>query len=40
MKEGGRKVVAVYAEVGFKNPSHFSSAFKRQYGVSPAALRA
>ena len=40
MKEGGRKVVDVYAEVGFKNPSHFSSAFKRQYGVSPAALRA
>ena len=23
MKEGGKKVVDVYAEVGFKNPSHF-----------------
>ncbi len=35
MKEGGKKVVDVYAEVGFKNPSHFSTAFKKQYGVSP-----
>lgn len=38
MKEDGRKVVDVYAEVGFKNPSHFSTAFKKQYGVSPSAL--
>jgi len=22
-------------EVGFKNPSHFSTAFKKQYGVPP-----
>ena len=33
MKEGGKKVVDVYAEVGFKNPSHFSTAFKKQYGM-------
>lgn len=37
MKNGGKKVVDVYAEVGFRNPSHFSTAFKRQYGVSPTA---
>ena len=37
MKNGGKKVVDVYAEVCFKNPSHFSTAFKRQYGVSPTA---
>ena len=37
MKTGKKKVVEVYAEVGFKNPSHFSTAFKRQYGVSPTA---
>lgn len=37
MKEGGKKVSDVSAEVGFKNPSHFSTAFKRQYGVSPTA---
>ena len=38
MKEGGKKVVDVYAEVGFKNPSHFSTAFKKQYGIPPTAV--
>lgn len=38
MKEGGKKVVDVYAKVGFKNQSHFSTAFKREYGVSPKAI--
>ena len=38
MKKGGKKVVDVYAEVGFKNPSHFSTAFKKQYGISPTAV--
>lgn len=38
MREGGKKVVDVYAEVGFKNQSHFSAAFKRQYGVPPTAI--
>lgn len=38
MKEGGKRVVDVYAEVGFKNPSHFSTAFKKQFGISPTAL--
>lgn len=38
MKEGGKKVKDVYAEVGFKNPSHFSTAFKKQYGISPTAI--
>ena len=38
MKQGGKKVVDVYAEVGFKNPSHFSTAFKKQYGISPTAI--
>lgn len=40
LKEGGRKIVEVYAEVGFKNPSHFSTAFKKQYGIPPTALLA
>lgn len=35
LKEEGRKVQDVYMEVGFKNPSHFSTAFKKQYGVPP-----
>ena len=40
MKEGGKRISDVYAEVGFKNPSHFSTAFKRQYGVPPTAVYA
>lgn len=40
LKEERRKVVDVYAEVGFKNPSHFSTAFKKRYGISPTALGA
>lgn len=31
----GRKVSDVYMEVGFKNLSHFSTAFKKMYGHSP-----
>jgi AraC-like DNA-binding protein len=38
LKEEGKKVQDVYIEVGFKNPSHFSTAFKRQYGVPPADI--
>lgn len=38
IKEGGKKVVEIYGEVGFKNPSHFSTAFKKQYGISPTAI--
>lgn len=32
---GNEKVSDVYIEVGFKNLSHFSSAYKKQYGHSP-----
>lgn len=31
----GKRVSDVYTEVGFKNLSHFSLAFKKQYGFSP-----
>lgn len=37
MKEGNSKVQDVYVEVGFKNPSHFTTAFKKQYGIPPTA---
>ena len=40
MKEGGNKVVDVYAKVGFRNQSHFSTAFKKQYGIAPTAVAA
>ncbi len=38
LKEEGKKVQDVYMEVGFKNPSHFSTAFKKQYGISPTEI--
>ncbi|WP_419870379.1 helix-turn-helix domain-containing protein [Chryseobacterium sp. CT-SW4] len=38
LKEEGEKVHDVYMEVGFKNPSHFSTAFKKQYGISPTEV--
>jgi AraC-like DNA-binding protein len=37
LKEG-KKIQEVYVEVGFKNPSHFSTAFKKQYGISPTEV--
>lgn len=38
LKEENKKVQDVCAEVGFKNLSHFSTAFKRQYGVPPTEV--
>lgn len=38
LKEEGQKVQDVYVEVGFKNASHFSTAFKKQYGTSPTEV--
>lgn len=36
--EKKKKPVDVYFEVGFENLSHFSHAFKKQYGYSPSVL--
>lgn len=36
--EKQRKPVDVYYEVGFENLSHFSFAFKKQFGYAPTAL--
>ncbi|PWK80183.1 AraC-like DNA-binding protein [Mucilaginibacter oryzae] len=38
LKEKGEKVSDVYMEVGFKDLSHFSFAFKKAYGVAPSAV--
>nr|WP_228457434.1 AraC family transcriptional regulator [Chryseobacterium indologenes] len=35
----GKKVQEVYLEVGFKNPSHFSKAFKALYGFAPTEIK-
>lgn len=39
LKEGKTRVHDVYLDVGFKNPSHFSTAFKRQFGISPTEIQ-
>jgi AraC-like DNA-binding protein len=38
LSEKQRKPIDVYFEVGFENLSHFSYAFKKQFGYSPIAL--
>jgi AraC family transcriptional regulator, exoenzyme S synthesis regulatory protein ExsA len=38
IKEKGWKSSDVYLEVGFKDLSHFSFAFKKAYGKSPSKL--
>lgn len=38
LKKKGRKVSDVYMDVGFKDLSHFSFAFKKAYGVTPSKL--
>jgi len=35
----GMYVNEVARKVGYKNPNHFSTAFKRQFGVNPTALK-
>jgi len=38
IKQQGRKPSEVYLDVGFENLSHFSYAFKNEYGISPSLL--
>lgn len=38
LKQETKKIQDVCIEVGFKNPSHFSTAFKKEYGFSPTEL--
>jgi AraC-like DNA-binding protein len=36
--KAGRNPVSIYLELGFENLSHFSKAFRRQYGFPPTEL--
>ena len=38
LKNKTKSVTDVYMEVGFKNFSHFSTAFKKQYGIAPSSF--
>jgi AraC-like DNA-binding protein len=35
LRESGMSVTEIAYNVGFKDPSHFSKLFKKQFGVSP-----
>lgn len=37
--EEGKMVCEVSREVGYRNPNHFSTAFKKQFGINPVLLR-
>jgi AraC-like DNA-binding protein len=39
LMEKKRKAADIYLEAGFENLSHFSYAFKKQYGYSPSVLK-
>ena len=39
MEEAGATVSQAASRTGYKNPNHFSVAFKKQFGLSPSALR-
>ena len=38
MEQRGERPNDVYLRVGFKNLSHFSTAFKSQFGFPPSAI--
>ncbi|MEM9389939.1 MAG: AraC family transcriptional regulator [Bacteroidota bacterium] len=40
LAEGVMTVKEISAKIGYKNPQHFSTAFKRYFGVSPGELKA
>ena len=40
LKESNHKISELYLQAGFKNRSHFTSAFKKQYGYAPTDVLA
>ena len=38
LQEKGKMVVEVARITGYKNPNHFSTAFKKRFGVSPSQV--
>jgi AraC-like DNA-binding protein len=38
LQEEGKMVVEVARVMGYKNPNHFSTAFKKRFGISPSKV--
>jgi AraC-like DNA-binding protein len=38
LKEEEKMIIEVAREVGYKNPNHFSSAFKKKFGINPSQV--
>ena len=38
MKDENKKVSDIYLEIGFKSLSHFSTAYKKKYGIAPTTI--
>ena len=38
IRDGGRKASDVYLDVGFEDLSHFSYAFRKQFGEAPSRI--
>jgi AraC family transcriptional regulator len=39
LRRTDRSVLAIALDVGFKTPSHFTSRFRREFGITPRAIR-
>lgn len=39
LKDDEKLIIEVARELGYKNPNHFSSAFKKKFGINPSQVR-
>jgi AraC-like DNA-binding protein len=39
IRESDKRIIDIARMIGYKNPNHFSAAFKKHFGISPTALR-
>jgi AraC-like DNA-binding protein len=39
LEDVGKNINQIAQEVGYSNPSHFSAAFRKKYGMNPSELR-
>jgi len=39
IRESDKRIIDIARLIGYKNPNHFSAAFKKHFGISPTALR-